>query len=141
MCSSDLKAERPAGEQTEHWDGLDDDGQPVPAGSYEIRALTQAGLKPRFVASVQNSGTPPWCTEDGTGSMSGDHGSPISAAADNAGNVYLLWTVNELGSGIQCMNAEGRKIWGGYLDWGVFDGINTALAYDADTDEIGRAHV
>ncbi len=124
------KAERPAGEQTELWDGLDDDGQPVPAGSYEIRALTQAGLKPRFVASVHNSGTPPWCTEDGTGSMSGDHGNPISAAADAAGNVYLLWTVNELGSGIQCMNAEGHKTWGGYLDWGVFDGINTALAYD-----------
>jgi DNA-binding beta-propeller fold protein YncE len=39
--------------------------------------------------------------------------------------------VNELGSGIQCMNPEGRKTWGGYLDWGVFDGVNTALAYDA----------
>lgn len=124
------RAMRPAGEQTEHWDGLDDDGQPVPAGSYEIRALTQAGLKSRFVASVHNSGTPPWCTEDGSGSMSGDHGNPISAAADAAGNVYLLWTVNELGSGIQCMNPAGRKTWGGYLDWGVFDGINTALAYD-----------
>jgi sugar lactone lactonase YvrE len=124
------RAMRPAGEQTELWDGLDDDGQPVPAGRYEIRALTQAGLKPRFVASVHNSGTPPWTTEDGTGSMSGDHGNPISAAADAVGNVYLLWTVNELGSGIQCMNAAGRKTWGGYLDWGVFDGINTALAYD-----------
>ncbi len=124
------KAERPAGEQTEQWDGLDDDGQPVPAGNYNIRALTHAGLKPRFVASVHNSGTPPWTTEDGTGSMSGDHGNPISAAADDAGNVYLLWTVNELGSGIQGMNAAGRKMWGGYLDWGVFDGINTALAYD-----------
>jgi sugar lactone lactonase YvrE len=132
------RAMRPAGEQTELWDGLDDDGQPVPAGSYEIRALTQAGLKPRFVASVHNSGTPPWTTEDGTGSMSGDHGNPISAAADTAGNVYLLWTVNELGSGIQCMNAAGRKTWGGYLDWGVFDGINTALAYD---DEAGVVYV
>ena len=125
------RAERPAGEQTEIWDGLDDDGQPVPPGSYAIRALTHAGLAPRFVASVHNSGTPPWTTEDGSGSMSGDHGNPVSAAADEHGNVYLLWTVNELGSGIQCMNPEGRKTWGGYLDWGVFDGINTALAYDA----------
>jgi sugar lactone lactonase YvrE len=125
------RAERPAGEQTEIWDGLDDDGQPVPPGSYAIRALTHAGLAPRFVASVHNSGTPPWTTEDGSGSMSGDHGNPVSAAADEQGNVYLLWTVNELGSGIQCMNPEGRKTWGGYLDWGVFDGINTALAYDA----------
>jgi sugar lactone lactonase YvrE len=124
------KAERPAGEQTEQWDGLNDDGQPVPVGSYNIQALTHTGLKPRFVASVHNSGTPPWTTEDGTGSMSGDHGNPISAAADDAGNVYLLWTVNELGSGIQGMNSAGRKIWGGYLDWGVFDGFNTALAYD-----------
>jgi sugar lactone lactonase YvrE len=125
------RAERPAGEQTEIWDGLDDDGQPVPPGSYAIRALTHSGLAPRFVASVHNSGTPPWTTEDGSGSMSGDHGNPVSAAADEQGNVYLLWTVNELGSGIQCMNPEGRKTWGGYLDWGVFDGINTALAYDA----------
>jgi sugar lactone lactonase YvrE len=132
------RAMRPAGEQTEHWDGLDDDGQPVPAGSYEIRALTQGGLKPRFVASVHNSGTPPWATEDGTGSMSGDHGYPVSAAADAAGNVYLLWTFNELGSGIQCMNAEGRKTWGGYLDWGVFDGGYTALAYD---DAAGLVYV
>ena len=125
------RAERPPGEQTEIWDGLDDDGQPVPPGSYAIRALTHAGLAPRFVASVHNSGTPPWTTEDGSGSMSGDHGNPVSAAADEKGNVYLLWTVNELGSGIQCMNPEGRKTWGGYLDWGVFDGVNTALAYDA----------
>ena len=125
------RAERPAGEQTEIWDGLDDDGQPVPPGSYAIRALSHSGLAPRFVASVHNSGTPPWTTEDGSGSMSGDHGNPVSAAADEQGNVYLLWTVNELGSGIQCMNPEGRKTWGGYLDWGVFDGINTALAYDA----------
>ena len=125
------KAERSAGEQTEFWDGLDDDGQPVPVGSYEIRAITQGGLKPRFVTSVHNSGTPPWVTEDGTGGMSGDHGNPVSAAADELGNIYLLWTVNELGSGIQCMNPEGRKTWGGYLDWGVFDGVNTALAYDA----------
>lgn len=124
------RAERPSGEQTELWDGIDDDGQPVPSGNYQIRALTHTGLKPSFVASVHNSGTPPWTTEDGSGSMSGDHGNPISAAADNAGNVYLLWTVNELGSGIQCMNPAGRKTWGGYLDWGVFDGINTALAYD-----------
>ena len=125
------RAERPPGEQTEIWDGLDDDGQPVPPGSYAIRALTHAGLAPRFVASVHNSGTPPWTTEDGSGSMSGDHGNPVSAAADEKGNVYLLWTVNELGSGIQCMNPEGRKTWGGYLDWGVLDGVNTALAYDA----------
>ena len=54
------KAKRSAGAQTEAWDGLDDDGKPVPRGDYQLKALAYPGLTPKFITSVHNSGNPSW---------------------------------------------------------------------------------
>lgn len=99
------------------WDGLDDDGRPLPPGSYEVRFLTHRGITQRFVTSVHNAGTPPWKTDDGRGSWGGDHGAPVGAASDGK-QVYLAWDFSEAGSGLIAVDPTLRdkqhtqKLWG-----------------------------
>ena len=71
------KAERGAGEQTEMWDGLDDDGKPVPPGDYRFKALVHQGITPKYICSVMNSGNPGWGNSGGHYGWGGDHGNPV----------------------------------------------------------------
>jgi len=123
------KAKRGIGLVTEKWDGLDDDGKPVPPGEYILKALTHPGIEPKFITSVHNSGNPPWGNH-GRYSWGGDHGNPIGAASDPQGNTYLLWTSNEAGNSLICVDAKGQSQWGASIPWGEFDGCATAIAYD-----------
>ncbi len=104
-------APRKAGHDTVAWDGLDDAGKPVPAGSYTWKGLIHQPLTTKFKLSVHNSGNPPYKTDDNTGGWGGDHGVPECAAA--AGNDLLLgWTYCESGWGIIRVDANGKKKWG-----------------------------
>ena len=123
------KAARPKGPQTERWDGRDDAGVPAPAGRYVLKALVHDGIKPRFVTSVMQSGDPPW-GNSGKYGWGADHGVPVGAAADPAGNTYLMWTHNEGGDYLIQVDARGRKRWGVDLSWGDFSGDATAVCYD-----------
>ncbi len=126
---------------TIRWDGLDDDGQPLPPGRYIVKVLTHRGIGQRYVTSLHNAGNPPWRTDDGTGSWGGDHGPPIAAASDDE-RVYLGWTVSEAGwaiiavdpklpSGDGVINRIGKKYWGQHqvLEIGI---LVTALASDGE---------
>ena len=120
------------------WDGLDDDAKPLLVGDYELKSLTHRGIGQTFVASLGNSGNPPWKTDDGTGGWGGDWAPPVAAAAD-AQNVYLGWGVNEAGPALVCvkkeLDAKGmyRKLWGAHPamhnDVGM---VITALATDGE---------
>jgi hypothetical protein len=124
---------------TLRWDGLDDDGQPLPVGRYIVKFLTHREIGQRYVTSLHNAGNPPWRTDDGTGSWGGDHGPPIAATADSE-RVYLAWTVSEAGTAIVAVDPKlpkqngvgtriGKKFWGQHqvLDIGI---LVTALASD-----------
>ncbi|MDX2227408.1 MAG: FlgD immunoglobulin-like domain containing protein [Verrucomicrobiae bacterium] len=106
------REEREAGEHTETWDYLDAKGQKVAPGKYQARLLTHPGIKPRYVTSVMNSGTPSWRTADGKGGWGGDHGNPISIAVDGKGHKFLLWNGNEAGDALICLNEKDQKQWG-----------------------------
>ncbi|MBI5832690.1 MAG: hypothetical protein HZB16_10335 [Armatimonadetes bacterium] len=98
------------------WDGLDDDGRPLPAGSYALKLLSHRGLGQRWVGSLHNAGDPPWRTDDGRGAWGGDHGAPIAACAD-AKRVYLGWELSEAGTAIVAVETKlnagrPRKLWG-----------------------------
>ena len=122
------KHRRPAGAFTARWDGLDDNGQPAAPGRYRAKALVHAGIEPKFVTSVHNSGTPPWITGDGKGSWGGDHGDPVGVAVGPDDRGFLLWTAEEAGFGIIAVDREGRKQWGSRMPFGT--GHAVALAYD-----------
>ncbi|MBN2449150.1 MAG: hypothetical protein JXR77_02105 [Lentisphaeria bacterium] len=116
------------------WNGLDDDGHPLPPGAYTVAALTHRGIGQRCVTSLHNAGTPPWRTDDGTGSWGGDHGPPVAAAADR-NRIYLGWTISEAGWAVLALDQDpaaagrARKRWGQRQlhDLGI---LVTALATD-----------
>ncbi len=120
------------------WDGLDDDGKPIPPGTYQLKTLTSRNIGQQFVASLHQSGNPPWKTDDGTGAWGGDWAPPVAAAA--AGDkVYLAWGCCEAGPGLVCvqkeLDAHGvyRKVWGAFPALHNEAGfIVTAIATDGD---------
>ncbi|MET0263142.1 MAG: FlgD immunoglobulin-like domain containing protein, partial [Rariglobus sp.] len=93
---------RPAGRTTVAWDGRDRYGDPLPAGDYLWKALLFDGVGMNFLGSVGNSARPPYRTEDGLGSLGGQHGSNGVVASDSTG-VYL-------GGGLQEGEPSFRKI-------------------------------
>jgi hypothetical protein len=122
------------------WDGLDDDGRPLPPGRYTVKFLTHEGIGQKYVASLHNAGNPPWRTADGTGAWGGDHGNPLAAGADGE-RVYLGWDVSEAGSSVIAVDPTlppggvatriGRKLWGAPSVPEVGIGVQ-ALATDGD---------
>jgi hypothetical protein len=103
------------------WDGLDDDGRPLPAGHYVIKFVARGDIGQRLVTSLHNAGNPSWRTEDGSGAWGGEHGNPIAVAADG-GQVYLGWELGEAGSSVIAVDPAlptrgvakhiGAKHWG-----------------------------
>jgi sugar lactone lactonase YvrE len=117
------------------WDGLDDDGRPLPVGDYTVKLLSHRGLGQRWVASLHNAGTPPWRTDDGKGAWGGDHGAPLAACAD-ARQVYLGWELSEAGTAViavepKLIDGAPRKQWGQHsvLEIGM---VCEALAVEGD---------
>jgi hypothetical protein len=102
---------RPQGTNTESWDGLDKDGEPLPAGEYTWRGLVHDPIEMQYRFSVHNSGNPPYPTDDNTGGWGGDHGVPTTVLALEDGMV-LAWSSCEYGWGIIRVDLDGQKKWG-----------------------------
>ena len=103
---------RKKGKHTEHWDGLDDYGKPLPPGKYTFKALYHHGIHTAYQFSFANPGNPPWGTTDGRGAFYSDHTAPhaVAAAGDYVG---LACPVGEAGSPIIACNLDGQRLWGG----------------------------
>ncbi|MFA6292014.1 MAG: hypothetical protein WC637_09550, partial [Victivallales bacterium] len=101
------------------WDGLDADGKPILPGTYQLKQLTHQGIGQKFIASLHNSGNPPWKTDDGLGQWGGDWSPPVGAAAD-ANFTYLAWGSCEAGPALVCVKKEldssslYQKVWGAH---------------------------
>jgi len=102
---------RRAGRNIERWDGLDESGQPLPAGTYTWKGLYHQPITTRFILSAHNSGQPPYKLDDNTGGWGGDHGTPTTACAIPQG-MLLAWNVCESGWGIIRTDLRGKKLWG-----------------------------
>ncbi|HEX4140015.1 MAG TPA: hypothetical protein VHY09_06675 [Candidatus Methylacidiphilales bacterium] len=120
-------AYRYAGSNREAWDGLDQYGQPVPAGTYTLKGLYHAPVTLDYKATVCDPGTPPWPSPDGKGDWLSDESNPQAAVSD--GKWVFLGTPNfEKGSSIIGVDETGHKQWG-------FDGGQArcvSLALDGD---------
>jgi len=104
-------AQRHAGENVERWDGLGDDGKPLPAGNYSWKGLYHQPIKTKFILSAHNSGQPPYKLDNKTGGWGGDHGCPTSVAT-SGDEVVMGWSMSESGWGIIKTDLAGKKKWG-----------------------------
>jgi len=110
-----VQADRLGGHVVEKWDGLDEAGEPLPAGTYTWRGLYHQPIKTKFILSVHNSGQPPYKLDNNRGGWGGDHGTPTTVCA--AGDTMLLaWNACESGWGIIRVDLAGRKLWGSKHD-------------------------
>jgi hypothetical protein len=105
------QGDRRAGEVTERWDGLDNAGKPLAAGTYTWKGLYHDPIKTKFILAAHNSGQPPYKLDDNTGGWGGDHGCPTTACAVGDGMV-LGWSVCESGWSIIGTDLAGKKKWG-----------------------------
>lgn len=122
---------REAGENTEHWDGLDDDGKPVAPGNYTFKGLYHDGIHVNYALSFANPGNPSWPTNDGRGAFYGDHTNPEAVAA--AGDYVALATpMGEAGKHLIGTTLDGQRLWG-LANRVAFDGGRIGLATDGTT--------
>ncbi len=97
-------AARPAGRDTVAWDGLDEQGQAVPAGTYTWKLLTSQGLKAEYLLTVGTDGNPSWQW------WPGNHG-PVNAVAVDADGVYAATGCGEGGPLVVKQGADGKRLW------------------------------
>src|SRR5271168_1072817 len=102
---------RYAGENKEPWDGLDQYGNPVPAGAYTLKAIYHPHITTDYKMSVANPGNPPWPTPDDKGDWLSDEYDSQAAATDGRW-VYLAAPGNELGYSIIAVDETGQRQWG-----------------------------
>lgn len=113
-------APREGGALREVWDGLDEKGQPVPAGTYTWKLLASAGLKAEYLMSLGSTCMPAWKQ------MPGNHGGVTSVAVDGTGSVYLVAGCSEGPPQIVKQSLDGQT-----RAWGVahvFDGWSGGVA-------------
>ena len=103
------------------WDGRDDQGNLLPSGNYQWRAITTNAVGQED-GTVGNNGNPPY-------GASIDPMDPMDMAYDSAGNMYMISSYEEDCCTLRCIDAAnittGVTAWEGY---GMAGG--TAIATD-----------
>ena len=143
-----LIAETPlaAGDNLVYWDGYDDGSRNengdlvrrrVPPGTYRLRGLTHGGVRMLYETTVDNPGSPPWATKDGSGGWLADHSPPadvlwlpqgVPAPNGKGTSRFLVCSTSaEAGSEFVWLDADGRRLYG--TNDGFWGG--THLARDA----------
>jgi hypothetical protein len=129
-------AARKAGKNTERWDGLDDDGKPMPPGDYAVKIIYHDGINANYELSFANPGNPAWSTTDGRGAFYGDHTVPMAAAASGK-FVAVANPMGEAGKHLIGLNLEPQRLWG-LPNRTAFDGGWISLATDGKTLWVGN---
>lgn len=98
-------APRKKGANMEAWDGLDDAGQPVPAGQYTWKLLETQGLQAEYLFTLGINPKPDW---EG---WPGNHRAVTSLASDQQG----LYVFNDGGEGggmaVKLAWADEKRLW------------------------------
>ena len=112
LVSTILKSEfRNKGKVVDAWNGLDQWGQPVPAGSYQLKGIAHPHITTEYVMSLGNPGTPAWPTPDNKGDWLSDEEAPQAAATDGKW-VFLAAPGSEKGYSIIAVDENGQRQWG-----------------------------
>jgi DNA-binding beta-propeller fold protein YncE len=100
-----LAAPRKTGANTETWNGLDDKGKPATPGAYTWKLLATQGLKAEWIVSLGTSLKP------GYQIMPGNHVGAVTAAVDDAGDIYLMGGCSECVPGLVKTQRDGTRLW------------------------------
>ena len=124
--------ERSKGENAEHWDLKDEDGQFVAPGTYAWKAITHPPLGLRYEMTAYPNVHPdnsPWLNgHSGPGGWMADHTPPM-AVCTAGDRVWLGSPVAESGVSLIECDLEGKKLWG-HHSFAAFTGV-WFLATDA----------
>jgi len=109
--------DRTAGELTANWDGRDDAGKLLTAGTYTVKSITHKPLHIIYQATVNDSGNPPWWKSGswgdqlGSGSWLSDHAPPndVTSIGDKT---FVGAVIAESGHTILACDLDGNKLWG-----------------------------
>ena len=130
-----------AGKHSMIWDGLDRDGNSLPAGDYTWKLLETAGLKATYLMGV-GSNFPPgkdWRTACGPGT----HVSPHGIAVDKSGIFVSANTTENIETCMLKMSPDGKtrlwstlhpRAWDGALSLAVDGGEVFMLGHVIDSD-------
>ncbi|HEY3332184.1 MAG TPA: FlgD immunoglobulin-like domain containing protein [Capsulimonadaceae bacterium] len=122
---------RKKGANTEYWDGKDDAGFVVEAGTYNVKGIVHDPIRLKYGMSFANPGNPTWSTPDGTGAFYADHTAPSSVAA--AGDkIALACPLGEAGPALIVCDSNAQRLWGQSNRVFAADVI-TSLATDGKT--------
>jgi hypothetical protein len=102
---------RYAGKCEDSWDGLDQWGNAVAVGDYDLKAAYHSTLKLDYQLTVANPGTPSWPTPDGKGDWLSDEATPQAAATDGKW-VFLAAPGSEKGCSVIGVDENGQRRWG-----------------------------
>ena len=112
------------------WDGMDEQGNIVPAGAYRWRAVSHPGITPDYLFSFYNQGNPPWRNGSPSSNWLSDHTNAV-AAATYEDRVYLGAPISESGHAIVQLNLAGEKT--GHIDFPTLVGVGKLfMVADAD---------
>jgi hypothetical protein len=98
-----------AGEHSGEWDGRDDKGEKVPAGTYQWAGIHRGDVHAVYRGSFQH-GNPPW-PHGNTGGWIADH-SPAVTVVRVGDRMILGATESEWGHGVIASDLSGQKLWG-----------------------------
>lgn len=98
------------GKLTVPWNGNTDLNEPAPAGTYQVRAVLNAGLAAQYVTTATSPGKPAHASENPKGGWGGVWGNIIDIAADAKG-VYPLWAMEEGDGALLQVDEEGNLQW------------------------------
>ncbi len=115
-------APRKAGSVVEAWDGHDDNGNPVPTGTYRWRGISRPDeITANWLGEFYSPGATPWkqhtrpggwnLRPSGAGGWLSDHAAPQCLYADDS-HVYIGCKIAEAGDAIIQCDLDGRKVWG-----------------------------
>ncbi len=109
------------------WDGLDENGDLVPSGTYLLSGLTADGIDGYYESSFYNPGTPAWETGNSESAWGADH-MPAHRLAAAGDGMVVCSQFAEGGYGTFLLNTDGEQVF--RKRWSEKRGTNAAAADD-----------
>jgi hypothetical protein len=126
------------GAHTARWDGADDNGEGLPAGTYRWKAIVRDDLHANYATHFNNPGNPPWDNLKLDGNWTSDHIESYVLTTDGE-QVYVGSPVVEAGWAPIALDMDFNKVWGRKLDGAALaaeDGVLYVL-YDRGSPKKG----